>query len=69
MAALYYSTPIDGGVDFHVIEFDATISEKHTQDATLTEHAIGSGGNVSDHSAQTRKRFPLRSLFRTYRTQ
>ena len=49
MAALYYSTPIDGGVDFHVIEFDATISEKHTQDATLTEHAIGRGGHVSDH--------------------
>ena len=49
MAARSIILPIDGGVDLHVIEFDATISEKQYARRYLTEHAIGRAGNVSDH--------------------
>lgn len=46
MAQIVYTTP--NGYVF-VIDFDATITETHSQAATATEHPVEVGANVSDH--------------------
>lgn len=46
MAQLIYTTP--AGYVF-VIEFDATVSEQHTQTAQVTEHPVETGVNIADH--------------------
>ena len=44
---LIFGTPVKGQVGF--VQFDCTLSERHSDEAEITEHPVELGANVSDH--------------------
>jgi len=47
---------------FHVLEFDAVTSVRHTWESEITEHVVESGAAISDHKRRKPDRVEIRAM-------
>jgi len=62
MTVGYVRSDETGGDTFVILEVDAVMSESHEVSATLTDHPVERGADLSDHKRPGQRRFRLEGL-------